>query len=48
MTLLKYGVVILKPQTMADGTLLLRKFNDKRSKPSNALYVYIDVSIPIT
>lgn len=48
MTLLKYGEVILKPQTMADGTLLLRKFNDKRSKPSNALCVYMGDSIPIT
>lgn len=48
MTLLKYGTVILKPQTMADETLLLRKFNDKRTKPSNALCVYMDVSIPIT
>lgn len=48
MTLLKYGVVILKPQTMADETLLLRKFNEKHSTPSNTLCVYMGVSSSIT
>lgn len=48
MALLKCGVVILKPQTMAYETLLLRKFNDKRPKSSNTLCVYKGVSIPIT
>lgn len=47
MTLFKYGVVILKPQTMADETLLLRKLNGKHPKPLNTLCVYMGVSFSI-
>lgn len=41
MTLLKYGVEKLKLKHIADGTLLLGKFNEKRLKPFNTLHVYM-------